>query len=224
MILKYKSIDNRDTNSNATNTNYWCCFMHVCISVLYWGKIVIILLSCCTLPQYNVYATMIDQGNFSVMSLNVRGLRNQFKRKSIFRFLRDQNCLIHFLQEIYPKPSAEIIWKCEWGGDIFFSHGSTHSTGVCILIDPLYVQTANNFNKDQNGRIVSFDIVSAAGNFSVCNVYVPNELQQMEFLQCLDQYLMSNTDTANLVIASDSNVDFMPLTKRQGTVETKYVS
>ena len=93
---------------------------------------------------------MIDQGSFSVMSLNVRGLRNHVKRRSIFRFLKDQNYLFYFLQETYSKPGDEIIWKSEWGGDIFFSHGSTHSR---ILINPLHGQTVNNLNKDENGRM-----------------------------------------------------------------------
>ena len=108
---------------------------------------------------------MIDQGSFSVMSLTVRELRNQVKRTNIFRFLKGQNSLIYFLQEIYSKPSDEIIWRSKRRGDIFFSHGLTHSRGVCILINPLFVQTVNNFNKDQNRRVVSVDIVSAGSNF-----------------------------------------------------------
>ena len=57
----------------------------------------------------NISAIMIDQGSFSVMSLNVRGLRNQVKRRSIFRFLKDENYLFYFLQETYSKPGDEII-------------------------------------------------------------------------------------------------------------------
>ena len=30
----------------------------------------------------------------------------------------------------------EIIWRKEWGGELFFSHGTKHSKGVCILINP----------------------------------------------------------------------------------------
>ena len=160
---------------------------------------------------------MIDQGSFSVMSLNVRGLRNQVKRRSIFRFLKDQNYLFYFLQETYSKPDDEIIWKSEWGSDIFFSHGSTHSRGVCILINPLRGQTVNNLNKDENGRIVSVDIVSAAGNFSLCNVYAPNDSQQQtEFLHYLNQYLMSNTDIANVIIGGDWNVTLYAIDTKGG--------
>ena len=73
------------------------------------------------------------------MSLNVRGLRNRVKRSSIFSFLRDQNCQFYFLQEIYSEQKDENLWRNEWGGDIFFSRGSTHSRGVCILINPSFI-------------------------------------------------------------------------------------
>ena len=79
------------------------------------------------------------QGNFNVMTLNVRGLRNPVNRRSIFCFLKDQNCEAHLLQETYSELSDESIWRSEWGGVIFFSHGSTHLThskGVCILMNP----------------------------------------------------------------------------------------
>ena len=66
-----------------------------------------------------------------------KGLRNPVKRRSIFCFLKDQNCDAYFLQETYSELSDEIIWRSEWGGVIFFSHGSTHSKGVCILMNPL---------------------------------------------------------------------------------------
>ena len=157
------------------------------------------------------------------MSLNVRGLRNQVKRRSIFRFLKDQNCLIYFLQEIYSKPGDETIWRSEWGGDFFFSHGSIHSRGVCILINPLYGQTVNNFNKDQNGRIISLDIVSETGNLSVCNIYAPNTLQQQnEFLHSLNEYLRSNTDIGTLVIGGDWNVALYAIDKKGGAAWTPH--
>ena len=69
----------------------------------------------------------------SLLSLNVRGLRNQVKRRSIFSFLKDQNCDIFLLQETSSEPKDESIWKSEWGGAMFFSHWSTHSKGLSIL-------------------------------------------------------------------------------------------
>ena len=47
----------------------------------------------------------------SLLSLNVRGLRNKVKRRSIFSFLKDQNCDIFFLQETFSEPKDESIWE-----------------------------------------------------------------------------------------------------------------
>jgi len=71
-----------------------------------------------------------------VFPLNVRGIRDQTKRRSISMFLKDQNATIYFLQETYSEPSDENVWKKEWGGEVFFSHGTKNSWGVCILINP----------------------------------------------------------------------------------------
>ena len=79
------------------------------------------------------------------------------KRKSIFCFLKDQNCEAYFLQESYSEPNDENIWSSEWGGVIFFSHGTTHSKGVCILMNPSFNFTFENSHKDPNGRIVSME-------------------------------------------------------------------
>ena len=44
---------------------------------------------------------MVIQKKISILSLNVRGLRNQVKRRSIFSYLKDQNCQIYLLQETF---------------------------------------------------------------------------------------------------------------------------
>lgn len=53
---------------------------------------------------------------------------------------------------------GELIWKNEWGGNIFFSHGSSHQKGVCILVNPnnnnLSIQ---NSYSDEHGRIIIFN-------------------------------------------------------------------
>ena len=147
---------------------------------------------------------MIVLGKCNVISLNVRGLRNRLKRRSIFCFLKDQNCDVFFLQETCSEPNDENIWKSEWGGDMFFSHGSIHSRGVCILLNPSLNCIVKNIHKDQIGRIISIDLNFNAKNLSFCNVYAPNDLQQQqEFIHSLNTYLMSNTDVENLIIGGD---------------------
>ena len=94
-----------------------------------------------------------SSSRFNVFSLNVRGIRDQAKRRSIFSFLKDQKANIFFLQETYSEPNAENVWKKEWGGELFFSHGTKHSKGVCILINPT-VQTQVDYSySNYSGRI-----------------------------------------------------------------------
>ena len=73
---------------------------------------------------------MQEKAKYDILSLNVKGIRDQAKRRSIFLYLKDHNSKIYFLQETnYSQPEDEIIWKNEWGGEIFFSHGTRHSKG-----------------------------------------------------------------------------------------------
>ena len=64
---------------------------------------------------------MQEKAKYDILSLNVRGIRDQVKRRIIFQYLKDQNSKIYFLQETYSQPEDEIIWKNEWGGEIYFS-------------------------------------------------------------------------------------------------------
>ena len=57
---------------------------------------------------------------YDILSLNVREIRDQLKRGSIFTYLKDRSPKIIFLQETYSEPSDEMIWKSEWGGEILY--------------------------------------------------------------------------------------------------------
>ena len=152
------------------------------------------------------------------MSLNVQGLRNRVKRNSIFSFLKDKNCQFYFLQEIYSVPDDANTWSNEWGGDIFFSHGSTHSRGVCILINPSCSYTVESLNNDQNGRIISINLSSGSANISLCNIYAPNDLQQqLAFLCNLNNFLITNVDIGNLIVGGDWNVTLEAVDKKGGS-------
>ena len=70
------------------------------------------------------------------LSLNIRGLNKSLKRRTVFRWLHHQNCSFVFLQETYSSKECENIWQAEWGGKVFFSHGTNHSKGTMILINP----------------------------------------------------------------------------------------
>ena len=92
--------------------------------------------------------------NLKVISLNVRGIRNQNKRRAIFCYLKQQKATIFCLQETYSQPDDEKIWSAEWGGRIFSCHGTVHSKGVCILLNPNSSLNFNVIQADHQGRIL----------------------------------------------------------------------
>jgi len=51
-----------------------------------------------------------------ILSLNVRGLRNREKRRSMFSYLKNQKAGIYFLQETFSRSLDEKIWSAELDG------------------------------------------------------------------------------------------------------------
>ena len=76
----------------------------------------------------------LDNSDFSVISLNVRGINYQIKRQLIFQSLKKEQCDIAFLQETYSSIDTITKWQDEWGVEGIFAHGGKHSRGVAILL------------------------------------------------------------------------------------------
>ena len=72
--------------------------------------------------------------NFKLLSLNAGGIRSFDKRKTIFNWLCKSGADICFLQETYSSREVEYIWRKQKKGDMFFSHGSSHSREFVILV------------------------------------------------------------------------------------------
>ena len=89
---------------------------------------------------------------FNVLSLNVRGIRDLNKRKSIFTWARNQKADTNFLQETYSTPDVFDSWKFQWPGDMYYSHGSNHSKGVLVLIRETLQFELRSVKKDSQGR------------------------------------------------------------------------
>lgn len=69
------------------------------------------------------------------ISINVRGLKNNVKRKAIFLFCKEEKAEIIFLQETHSQKDDETFWKTQWGDQLFFAHGTSHSAGVLVLFN-----------------------------------------------------------------------------------------
>lgn len=121
---------------------------------------------------------------FNFLSLNVRGLRNREKRRSIFAHLKNQKPNVYFLQETFSNSRDEKVWAAEWGGQIFYSHGSDHSKGVGILIKPDSTLNADVVDVNTNGRFIILRLnTQDEASLNVVIVYAPTDnRQQSEFV------------------------------------------
>jgi exonuclease III len=128
----------------------------------------------------------MDLYNFKIITLNVRGLRQPSKRKTIITWL-DKKCskdAIIFLQETHNVQSDIRVWEKEWTGLTFFSHGTKSSRGVITHIgSKLDIQIKDKII-DDGGRYIILSCLFHYKEFLIVNTYFPNtEKEQVEFLK-----------------------------------------
>ena len=160
-----------------------------------------------------------------IISLNVRGLRNPVKRRSIFSYLKNQKATLYCLQETFSKEDDEKIWSAEWGGQIIFSHGSEHSRGVCMLPNVNSGFSLSTVHADRDGRCIISKIKIGDEQLFVINIYAPNKGAEQEiFIRNLGANLISKTDITKIIIAGDWNGSLFPKDKCGGLrwKETNY--
>ncbi len=74
-----------------------------------------------------------------IHSLNMRGGRDKWKRRSVFEFLKKQRANFIFLQECHLVDDDVPEWQRDWGkGEIYSNPLSTRSAGQAILLNGNY--------------------------------------------------------------------------------------
>lgn len=116
--------------------------------------------------------------DFKMLSLNVRGLSNFKKRRSIFAWCRKQNANIIFLQETHSTSDKEKQWKAEWGAPLELAHGSSNARGVAILLRNGFDCKIKQKFIDPAGRYIGIQAQINDENYFLFNVYGPNNDNQ----------------------------------------------
>ena len=114
-----------------------------------------------------------------------------------------------------PKECAK-FWEAEWGGKVFFSHGSSNSKGVMILVNPKLELKVEKCITDKNGRYILLDLIVDESHIILLNIYAPNDInQQVTFFRSL-QNLLAEFASEDIVVARDFNCALMELDKKGG--------
>ena len=155
-----------------------------------------------------------------LLSWNVRGLRSVNKRRAIFSYLKSQKATIFCLQETYSSIEDEKVWAAEWGGKIFFSHGSSHSRGACVLLNPHSTFHLRCVETDSERRFLIVKVTIDEECYFVTNIYInyaPTDYRDQDsFIRCLSKQLILNTDISKVVISGDWNTTLNPIDKPGG--------
>ena len=144
-----------------------------------------------------------------MVSLNVKGLRGVNKRRAIVEWSKQKGDII-FFQETFSTIDIENPWDREWNGKCFFSHGSNHSRGVCILITEKLNLTVLRSEIDLEGRYILLEIEIQGKRLILCNVYFPTRDKQQEqlyFLNLVSGHLNDfNLNKAPIIAGGDFNM------------------
>ena len=99
---------------------------------------------------------------------------------------------------------------------MYFSHGSRHSKGTCILIDPSITYTIYYSCGDKSGNIVLITVNINGLKVSFCNRYYPdNPSEQQEFIQELNNCIIDKYELTNLIVGGDWNCKLVVFTVTQ---------
>ena len=146
-----------------------------------------------------------------VGSLNVRGINNPQKRRSIFKWVTKNNFDVTLLQETYSSKDNELEWNNEWKGHIVFSHGSKHSKGTMIMFRKGFDFVIKREKCDTSGRFIILEIEIEGHTFIIVNVYAPNkEGEKKRFFSDILNILksMNITSQDQLIFGGDWNSIF----------------
>ena len=147
-------------------------------------------------------------------SLNVRGLQNGIKRKTIFDWIKDKYYGICLLQETHSTESLESQWNKEWDGKIIYCHGTSKSAGVAILIPKQIIEeiSIKQIKTVIKGRMVIVELELNGTTIIIVNIYAPTKdksKEQVDLFEKLEENLDEYTDKP-IIIGGDMNVCLDP--------------
>ena len=150
---------------------------------------------------------------FKLLSVNVRGIRSFEKRECVFNWLLKQNADIFFLQETYSTKEIENQWRKQWRGELFFSHGTSRSKGVLVLVRENLDFKVKSTYTDDSGRFIFLDTLIQDSPFLLANIYAPTKAsEQCQFLDEIAFHIADKVCQSEhyIITGGDFNATFEP--------------
>ena len=108
------------------------------------------------------------------------------------------------------------MWSNEWGGKIYFCHGSKHSKGNAILFNPKLRVEIQQQIQCEDGRILILQVEVDDLKLVCANIYTPNDTSsQITFIRHV-QNLLQQFSGENIIIGGHFNFPFAKDDKEGG--------
>ena len=150
-------------------------------------------------------------------SLNVCGLSDIKKCKSIFNFLRRQKVNVIFLQETHVVEGDFELWDQEWGCKLYHAPGTSSSSGVMILFDPQLETKVQSIYRDNMCRFIILNVLINKKIFTLVNLYAPNKDEPEFFLRMIEE-IDKFHDAELLFVGGDFNCVMNPKKDRYNSL------
>ena len=152
---------------------------------------------------------MNNNSSHSILTLNVRGLRNAKKRKCLFKIFKDGRYDIIALQETHLLESDVDVIKREWGENFHLCAGTTRSKGLLTLFSKNISMNEVTYILGTDRVLISF-LNCTAKPVLFINVYGPNgDKDKNIFLNNLQKLVDIGTKESacsNIILLGDCNI------------------
>ena len=158
-----------------------------------------------------------------LMTHNVNGIGDFKTRKRYFNFLSKLKKDIILLQETHSTEKDEPWWRNQIRSDIIFSHGTSISRGVCIILRRSSDIKLLDSVKDKVGRFICIKVEVHKEIFVIVNVYAPNnEKEHVDFFTDLYLKLQEFNDEGHkCIIGGDFNfIQDLDMDREGGNMRT----
>ena len=145
---------------------------------------------------------------FNILTLNVRGIVNDNKRRKVLLWCENQGSDIVFLQETHCTKNKLNKFKDSWKGMSFYSlTDSPFSKGVGILFRENLPIRIINSKEYMNGRALLLNLEMHDHGFTVVCVYAPNdETARCVFFNNLTDWIIEHAKfVGSMILAGDLN-------------------
>ena len=145
--------------------------------------------------------------SLKLASINVNGLQTKKKRHCVFEWLNKRKYDIVCLQETHCNLESVGKWKKEWkninGGDSTWNCGSSDSRGVGILLNKNFKFTFVETHRDDQGRLINFDVYNDTVKLSIKCIYSPNDGESRK--RFFESLVFSNNENCYNLVCGDFN-------------------